>query len=104
MSTPDSDEPPVIEIQPDATYSLDVVAELTGISSQTILRYQEIGLISPVAAAEPDLNRFDDEAVRLLRRIEQLRTAFQMSEQGLKLTLELMSEVEQLRAGLRRRR
>src|SRR5689334_19055174 len=40
--TPD---PPLYEPDERATYTLEIVAKLTGISSQTILTYQEQGLI-----------------------------------------------------------
>ena len=42
-------------------YTLELLAEITGVSAQTIVQYQEHGLIRP---------EFDDESVRTLRRIE----------------------------------
>lgn len=104
MSTTDASNLPVFDAEPDATYSLEVVAELTGMTTQTILHYREIGLIPPVAEAESAASLFNDETVRTLRRIEHLQSAFEMNEAVLKLTLGLMDEVELLREGLRRRR
>ena len=104
MSDADASNLPVFDVEPDATYSLEVVAELTGMTAQTILHYREIGLITPVAAAEPAASLFNDETIRILRRIEHLQSAFEMNEAVLKLTLDLMDEVEQLREGLRQRR
>lgn len=86
---------PLYDADEQATYSLDIVAELTGVSSQTILRYQEQGLIRG-----KDLN---DETVHTVRRIEHLRCTCEANDSGLKLILELMDEVERLRAAMRRR-
>lgn len=101
MNTPsENDLPgsPLIEPDTDATYTLDVIASLTGVTSQTVLHYQEQGLIAPVAG------QFDAEALRTLRRIEHLRATCAVNESGLKLILELMDEIERLRAELRSRR
>lgn len=87
---------PLYEPDADATYQLDIVAKLTGISSQTIVHYQEQGLIH-----SKDL---DDEAVHTLRRIEHLKQTCEANLSGLKLILDLMNEVEQLKAALRARR
>ncbi len=82
---------PLYEPDEQATYTLDVVAKITGISSQTILHYQETGLIRPAA--------YDDETVRLLRRIEHLQSTFGVNEEGLRLILHLLDELDRLRAG-----
>jgi DNA-binding transcriptional MerR regulator len=74
------------------TYTLDILAEITGVSTQTIVQYQEHGLIRP---------DFDDETVRALRRIEHLRETCELNLAGLKLLTSLLEEVEQLRAELR---
>lgn len=87
---------PLYEPDADATYQLDIVAKLTGISSQTILHYQEHGLIRG--------SDLDDEAVHTLRRIEHLKQTCEANLSGLKLILDLMDEVEQLKAALRARR
>lgn len=77
------------------TYTLEVLAEMTGVSSQTIVQYQEHGLIRP---------EFDDETLRALRRIEHLRETCEMNLAGLKLLTSLLNEVELLREELRARR
>ncbi|MDP1589740.1 MAG: chaperone modulator CbpM [Prosthecobacter sp.] len=77
------------------TYTLQVLAEITGVSTQTIVQYQEHGLIRP---------EFDDETIRALRRIEHLRESCEMNLAGLKLLTSLLEEVEQLREELRARR
>lgn len=77
------------------TYTLEVLAEMTGISSQTIVQYCEQGIIRP---------QFDDDTVRSLRRIEHLRESCEMNLGGVKLLSQLLAEVEQLRDELRHRR
>ncbi len=80
------------EPMPDASYSLEIVSELTGVSTQTIVQYQEHGLIQP---------SLDDETIRALRRLEHLRETCEMNLAGLKLLTQLLEEVERLRAELR---
>jgi len=77
------------------TYTLEILAETTGVSTQTIVQYQEHGIIHP---------EYDDETVRKLRRIEALRDSCEMNLSGLKLLTQLLEEVEQLRQELRARR
>jgi DNA-binding transcriptional MerR regulator len=77
------------------TYTLQVLAEITGVTTQTIVQYQEHGLIRP---------EFDDDTIRALRRIEHLRETCEMNLAGLKLLTGLLNEVEQLREELRARR
>lgn len=80
------------EPMPEASYSLEIVSELTGVSTQTIVQYQEHGLIQPA---------LDDETIRALRRIEHLRETCEMNLSGLKLLTQLLEEVERLRSELR---
>jgi DNA-binding transcriptional MerR regulator len=76
-----------------ATYTLEMVAEITGVSSETILHYQQHGLLQT-----PD---FDDEAVHTLRRIDYLRSTCEANLSGLKLILDLLDQVERLQTELR---
>jgi DNA-binding transcriptional MerR regulator len=87
---------PLYEPDEQAAYTLDVVAQITGISSQTIIRYQEQGLLPT--------GRLNDETVRILRRIHHLQGDLGFNESGLRLILNLMDEVERLRSELRTRR
>lgn len=87
---------PLYEPDEQAAYTLDVVAQITGISSQTIIRYQEQGLLPT--------GRLNDESVRILRRIHHLQGDLGFNESGLRLILNLMDEVERLRTELRTRR
>lgn len=78
-----------------AAYTVEVLSEMTGISRQSIVQYEEHGLIHP---------QFDDDTVRILRRMEHLRESYGMSFSGVKLITTLLEEVERLRADLRARR
>lgn len=82
----------------DMIYSLDVIAELAGTDTQTVLHYQEIGLLFPTS----DTAAFDDEGLRRLRRIEHLRATCEVNPTGLKLILSLLDEVERLQQEHRR--
>lgn len=77
---------PIYDPDDAASYTLDVVAHITGIHTETILHYQETGLIGQAP--------FDDETVRTLRRIEHLRSTYEVNEAALKLILGLMARVE----------
>ncbi len=85
-------------------YSLEIVAELAGLSPQTVLHYQELALISPVGGSAPQQPEFDVESLRQLRRIEHLRHVHEVNDTALKFILSLLDEVENLRQELRRAR
>ena len=81
-------------------FSLEVFAELAGVNTRTVLHYQEQGFIRPVAGTEETAEKkakFDADSLRQLRRIEHLRETCGMNENGLRLILSLLQEVEQLR-------
>jgi len=100
---PDESHLPTYESDVQAVYTLEVVAELTGVSSSRIVHYQEHGWIAPCPDSLPNDPRFDDKAIHALRRIDYLRTTCGVNESGLKLLLGLLDEVERLRAELRGR-
>lgn len=88
---------PLYEPDADATYQLDIAAKLTGISSETILHYQEFGLIH----FSGNGHEFDDETLHTIGRIEHLRSSCEANLSGVKRILELMNQVEQLQRELR---
>jgi DNA-binding transcriptional MerR regulator len=96
-----SPRPAAAKADMDAVYTLDVLCELVGVSSQTILHYQEHGLIVPAGGAGPAARRFNDETLRTLRRIEHLRARYEMNLRSLKFTLGLLRELDRLRDALR---
>jgi DNA-binding transcriptional MerR regulator len=86
---------PLYEPDEQTSYTLEMVAEITGVASQTILHYQEHGLLPTTG--------FDDEALHTLRRIDYLRSTCEANLSGLKLILDLLDQVESLRTELRAR-
>ncbi|HXN48088.1 MAG TPA: MerR family transcriptional regulator [Bryobacteraceae bacterium] len=99
----DSTGRPMVKTELEAVYTLEVLCELVGVPSRTVLHYQEHGLISPAGAAGSSARRFDDEALRTLRRIEHLRARYEMNLRSLRFTLGLLDELERLRDDLRSR-
>jgi DNA-binding transcriptional MerR regulator len=97
MSTPTPPSQP----ENGTTYTLEILSELTGVSTQTIVQYQEHGLIRPGGEGEA---HFTDETLRLLRRVEHLRELCEPNLAGLKMLTLLLDEVEALRGELRARR
>lgn len=78
-------------------YSLEILAQLSGVTRQTVLLYQENGLVQ-------ELTSFDDDTVRTVRRIEYLRSTCEVNMTGLKMMMKLLNEVEDLRDRLRSQR
>ena len=97
MSLSPGNDLPLYEPDEHATYSLEIVAKITGVDTETILRYQAQGLLEPVA----DSTTFDDESVHTLRRIEHLRRRFETNLSGVRLMLNLMDEIDRLKTSLR---
>jgi MerR family transcriptional regulator/heat shock protein HspR len=90
-------EAPIYGEDTEACYTLDVFAKISGVNSETILRYHEKGFLHPSIKKSEDDLLFDLECLRELRRIEHLRTTCEMNDEGLALLLNLLHEVEQLR-------
>jgi DNA-binding transcriptional MerR regulator len=92
--------------EPDAraVYTLEATASLTQLSRRLIAVYFRHGLVSPVMDPACSGWYFNDEAIRILRRIEYLRTACGLNIVGIKLIMDLAREVERLREELNFRR
>lgn len=89
------------EVRPGCHYSLTAVAEIVRVPRRRIAIYCRHGLIAPAAHAPAAEWRFDDEAIRLLRRIEHLRETLGMNLRAIKVVLGLVEEVEHLRREVR---
>ena len=92
--------------EPDAraVYTLEAAASLTQLPRRLIAVYFRHGLVSPVMDPACSGWYFNDEAIRILRRIEYLRTACGLNIVGIKLIMDLAREVERLREELNFRR
>lgn len=85
------DKHPVYEME--STYSVEVVAELAGVDTRTVIHYHELGVVTSVSEAM----EFDSEGLRQLCRLEQLRQSHELTDSGLQLIADLLEEVELLR-------
>jgi DNA-binding transcriptional MerR regulator len=88
---------------PDAhtLYTIDSAAALARISRRYVALYCKHGLVSPVADPSSRGWCFDDEGIRVLRRIEYLRSACGINFHGIRLIMRLTKEVETLHEQLR---
>ena len=91
---------PLFDPEIEAVYSLEVIAEMAGVSAQTVLRYHEMGVIFRSGSSLG----FDADDLRRIRRIEHLRNAHELTDSGIKLIAELLHEVEHLRSEIRQKR
>lgn len=84
---------------PDAVYSLDVAAHLSGMPRHVVIVVCKHGLVSPLV--DPDYGGFyfDQPAIRTLKRIQYLHGDCGINWAGIRIILGLMDEVERLRAG-----
>ena len=89
------------EMRPNAVYTLETAAHLAAVTRRSILIYYMHGLVSPVVDPAEAGYYFDEEAIRALRRIEFLRAECGFNLKGAQIVLDLMKEVERLRAELR---
>jgi DNA-binding transcriptional MerR regulator len=83
---------------PEALYSIDVAAHLARMPRHVVLVCCRRGLITPQLDPNYGGFYFDPDAIRMLQRIEYLRSACGVNFAGIQLILHLMTEVEQLRA------
>jgi DNA-binding transcriptional MerR regulator len=90
----------IFEPNPNIVYTIDATARLAAVPRHSILVYYKHGLLKPIID-EGGCLYFDDESIRMLRRIEFLRIARGVNIAGIKMTLDLMKEVERLQAEVR---
>jgi MerR family transcriptional regulator, repressor of the yfmOP operon len=95
--SPNPHDDPVFEAETDTCYSIEVIAELAGLSPRTVHYYQERGYIRPASRDAKNAALFDVECLRQLRRIGHLRATCGTNHAGLKLILDLLHEIECLR-------
>ncbi len=82
--------------------SLFELAEMTGVPADTLVEYVEVGLIEPVSGHGVREWRFSGSAVARLQRAARLRQDFLLEPQALALIIDLLEEMDTLRARLRR--
>jgi MerR family transcriptional regulator, heat shock protein HspR len=91
----------VLEPGAQTVYTIDVAARLAQVPRRLIVLYYKHGLVAAVTDPAGNGWYFDDEAIRIVRRIEYFRSVCGMNLAGIKLVMALTDEVERLRAELR---
>ncbi len=86
---------------PDVAYTIETVSRITQIPRHTIAVYCRHGLVSPVTDPKSGGWFFDDQAIRTLRQIEQLRAAHGANLEAIALIIGLMRHVQDLEKRLR---
>jgi DNA-binding transcriptional MerR regulator len=90
----------LFEPDPHILYTIDATAHLADVPRHTILVYYKHGLVAPLVNEE-GAYYFNDDAIRVLRRIEYLRVACGLNLSGIKMALDLMNEIERLQTEVR---
>lgn len=84
-----------------AAHSLDAAAEITGVPSDMLRKYCELGLLGE-ARSQPDTDlTFNEADLYEVRRIEHYRRKLGVDLHALPVIANLVQEVERLRAELR---
>jgi DNA-binding transcriptional MerR regulator len=101
--SPENQKLLIFEPDPEAVYSIEITERLTQIPRRTIAVYVKHRLVLPVVQPGGGMF-FDEESIRMLRRIEQLRTSYGVNLPGIKVIVRLLEELEQRQIELRFRR
>lgn len=88
------------EPDPRTAYTIETTAYLAGVPRHTILLYCKYELVSPVVDPACGGYFFNDEAIRVLRRVDYLHTTCGVNIAGIKMILDLTHKVERLEAEL----
>jgi DNA-binding transcriptional MerR regulator len=100
------DVPPLFALElfqpdPNVLYNLDAAAHLAGVTRRSILIYCRAGLVRPVVQPPYGVMEFTEGAIHAVRQIEHLRTVRGVDLAMLKTMVDLIDEVERLRAEVR---
>ena len=87
-----------------APYTLEELAQLSGVSPALVQRYVDEGLLEPVAGNLRTSFFFDDNALFELRRIQRLRRELGVNIAGVAVIHELQRQIDELKAELDRLR
>jgi DNA-binding transcriptional MerR regulator len=87
--------------QPHVFYNLDATAMLAGVTRRSILMYCRSGLLTPSIQPPYGVMMFTQEAIHAVRRVERVRLSHGFDHAWLAAMLEVVDELECLRAELR---
>jgi len=82
-----------------AVYVISVAAELAGVHPQTLRIYERKGLVSPRRTAG-NTRRYSERDIALLRRIQELTQEHGVNLAGVRMVIDLLSQVEELQGRL----
>jgi DNA-binding transcriptional MerR regulator len=83
--------------QEQAYYTIEQVAQRTGMTKRTLRYYEEMGLLPPTGRTEGNYRRYSDEEILLLKRIKELRDLLGFSLTEIRTLLDAEDERGQLK-------
>ena len=83
------------------TYTVVQVCEICGVQNERLAELVSFGIVAPVGS-RPEAWSFDETAVHRIKKALRLRRDLGLDQQGLALSLELLDEIDRLRARLAR--
>ena len=81
--------------------SLLELAKLSGLPAETLVEYVDVGIIEPISGRGARDWRFAGATVMRLKRAERLAQDFLLEPEALALVLDLLEEIDDLRARIR---
>jgi len=80
-----------------AYYTIEQVAQRTGMTKRTLRYYEEMGLLPPTGRTEGNYRRYSDEDILLLKRIKELRDLLGFSLTDIRTLLDAENERDQIK-------
>jgi DNA-binding transcriptional MerR regulator len=84
----------------DALYDLETLARLGNTHPALVSQYIRLGLLDPLEDRGEHGWRFDDSSLRVLRKIQRLRSDLGVNISGVAVVLELLRQIDDLRREL----
>jgi MerR family transcriptional regulator, repressor of the yfmOP operon len=78
-------------------YTIEQVAQRTGMTKRTLRYYEEMGLLPPTGRTEGNYRRYSDEDIFLLKRIKELRDLLGFSLTDIRTLLDAEDERVQIK-------
>ncbi|HEY5006241.1 MAG TPA: MerR family transcriptional regulator [Ktedonobacteraceae bacterium] len=83
--------------QEQAYYTIEQVAQRTGMTKRTLRYYEEMSLLPPTGRTEGNYRRYSDEDILLLKRIKELRDLLGFSLTDIRTLLDAEDERGQIK-------
>jgi MerR family transcriptional regulator, repressor of the yfmOP operon len=82
-------------------YTIEQVAQRTGLTKRTLRYYEEVGLLPPTDRTEGNYRRYNEEDIKLLQQIKELRDLLGFSLNDIRKLLDAESERGQIKRAYR---